>query len=135
MRYSIGYPTKAESLSEIIDSLLGRPYRERGIDVRGFYCLGFAVYVLNRWTGFGLRDPLTSPESWRDFRSSFFEVEEELVPGDMLLVSHPRPSRQHVGIVESPQWVADCNAIVGSVGRSRLSDWLTPRVTAHRLKT
>lgn len=99
----------------------------------GFYCLGFVVYVLNRWRGASLPDPLASPEMWKIFRDAFEPV-EHIEPGDMLLLAHPKRSRQHVGIVENSRWVADCNATIGSVGRSRLADWFRLHVTAHRLK-
>ena len=80
-------------MSEIIESLLGTPYKEGGLSKWGLDCSGFVTEVYKKYAGFNL------PHSTEKLFKLVKEVDKEnLDYGDLVFFSDSGFSPSHVGI-------------------------------------
>ncbi|MEO8680598.1 MAG: C40 family peptidase [Vicinamibacterales bacterium] len=80
------------SLSSTALSLRGAPYRNGGIDPKGFDCSGFVKYVFNQ-------NGVNVPREVRDqFRMGKGVDRNRLHPGDLVFFTTVAPGASHVGI-------------------------------------
>ena len=83
---------KSDELAETALSLVGRPYKNAGMDPSGFDCSGLVCYV------FGVYG-IDTPRSVRGLYDAARPVrEEDVAPGDLLFFTTTGPGPTHVAI-------------------------------------
>lgn len=80
------------ALSSTAMSLRGAPYRNGGIDPKGFDCSGFVQYV------FGKNGVAVPREVREQFRMGKGVHRDRLEPGDLVFFTTVSPGASHVGI-------------------------------------
>lgn len=129
-------PPRAESsalghrlVAEALD-LRGVPYRNGGIDPRGFDCSGFVAYVFARH---GLVVPR---QTSAQFTAGKAVSRDHLQPGDLVFFATVGPGASHVGIaIDEDEFVhAPSSRGVVRVERLSLPYWQRRFVGARRVR-
>jgi|SRR5690606_22824776 len=123
-------------LSETINALLGRPYRDDACGPDAFDCFGLALYLARECLGVELEDPRKGPggglAAIRRFREHFEEVSAaELEPLDWLHFDDG--GLQHFAVVEDSLWAVEASRDAG-VARRPLEDALARFPRAYRVR-
>lgn len=124
LRRSDGYQVSGTALS-----LRGTPYRDGGVDPRGFDCSGFVHYVFAQH---GLSLPRTVSEQ---FRQGGSVAPTDLRAGDLVFFTTIAPGASHVGIVVGGDSFVHAPASSGVVRVERLgaSYWASRFIGARRV--
>jgi peptidoglycan DL-endopeptidase CwlO len=122
---ALGHRVVADALD-----LRGVPYRNGGVDPRGFDCSGFVAYVLARH---GLAVPR---QTAAQFKAGVAVSRGELQPGDLVFFTTVAPGASHVGIaLDDDEFVhAPSSRGVVRVERLTLPYWQRRFVGARRVR-
>ena len=91
----------------LVDSVIGTPYRVRGMSTAGFDCLGLVLFLLREGFGVDLAYP-AGPGIEKRVRAFFarFRKVESPEPGDVLYYADLE-GYSHVALVEDAQWCVE----------------------------
>lgn len=122
---ALGHRLVADALD-----LRGVPYRNGGLDPRGFDCSGLVAYVFARH---GVRVPR---ETTAQFSTGVAVKRGDLQPGDLVFFSTVGPGASHVGIaVNADEFVhAPSSQGVVRVERLSLPYWQRRYIGARRVR-
>jgi len=117
------------ALSSTALSLRGAPYRNGGIDPKGFDCSGFVQYV------FGQNGVAVPRETREQFRLGKGVNRDRLEPGDLVFFTTVSPGASHVGIAIGGDQFVHAPSERGVVRVEQLSTqyWASRFIGAKRL--
>jgi len=106
----------------LVDSVIGTPYRVRGMSTAGFDCLGLVLFLLREGFGVNIAYPV-GPGIEKRIRHLMerFRRAETPEPGDLLYYPDMAGER-HVALVEDSRWCVE-GSVAFDVRRREFSTW------------